>query len=277
MLTGMERAGGTAARPTVNVALTPAHAKPAEATVVIDVIRASSTIVQALGSGYRRVLCADSLDRARALGGPGRVLAGERRCIRPADFDLGNSPGDTLVAKGEELVLATTNGAPAVVLAGALSPVVLVGALLNLDALVAMIEPFEQIQLLCSGTDGGVSIEDTYLAGRIVACLQRACSDSALVACAVAEAHPNARAALGAGQARRLLDAGGLSPDLDWCARESTVKAVPRLTALADGVATLEINRDNSMHQAIHIAGRLSLESVASRSQGSPALQSTPF
>ncbi len=273
----MEGGGGTAARTTVDVALTPAHAKAAQVTVVIDVIRASSTIVQALGGGYRRVLCTDSLDRARALAGPGRVLAGERRCIRPADFDLGNSPGDTLLAKGEELVLATTNGAPAVVLAGALSSVVLVGALLNLDALVAMIEPFEKIQLLCSGTDGGVSIEDTYLAGRIVARLQRACSDSALVACGVAEAHPNARAALGAGQARRLLDAGGLSADLDWCARESTVTAVPRVTSLTEGIATLEINRDNSILQARHIAGRLSLETVASRSEASPALQPTPF
>jgi 2-phosphosulfolactate phosphatase len=273
----MGRGGSTAAQATVDVALTPAHAKPAEVTVVIDVVRASSTIVQALGGAYRRVLCTDSLDRARALAGPGRVLAGERRCIRPADFDLGNSPGDTLVARGEELVLATTNGAPAVVLAGALSPVVLVGALLNLDALVAAIEPFEQIQLLCAGTDGGVSIEDTYLAGRIVARLQRACSDSALIACAVAEAHPNARAALGAGQARRLLDAGGLGADLDWCARESTVTAVPRVTALADGIATLEINRENSMLQARHIAGRLSLEAVASRSQGISALEPTPF
>jgi 2-phosphosulfolactate phosphatase len=269
----MGRGGSTAARATVDVALTPAHSKPAEVTVVIDVVRASSTIVQALGGAYRRVLCTDSLDRARALAGPGRVLAGERRCIRPADFDLGNSPGDTLVARGEELVLATTNGAPAVVLAGALSPVVLVGALLNLDALVAAIEPFEQIQLLCAGTDGGVSIEDTYLAGRIVARLQRACSDSALIACAVAEAHPHARAALGAGQARRLLDAAVLV----WCARESTVTAVPRVTALADGIATLEINRENSMLQARHIAGRLLLKAVASRSEVIPALEPTPF
>ena len=98
----------------IDVAFTPADARPREITVVIDVLRATSTIVRALDAGYQRVLCVPDLDAARALAGPGRVLAGERGCVRPPGFALGNSPADMAEPTGEELVLTTTNGVPAI-------------------------------------------------------------------------------------------------------------------------------------------------------------------
>lgn len=223
----------------IDVAFTPAEARPAEVTVVIDVLRATSTIVQALHAGYRRVLCADSLDRARGLAGPGRVLAGERRCVRPAGFELGNSPADTTPPRGEELVLATTNGAPAIVRAAELSPVVLIAGLLNLDAAVGAIAG-DDVQLLCSGTDGRPALEDAYVAGRIVARLDGAHSDAALVARAVARAYRTNRDALAASADAAVLSGAGLEADVDWCARESVITTVPHLSAIDCGVARVD-------------------------------------
>ena len=99
----------------IDVALTRADLRPATLAVVIDVLRATSTITQALAAGYETVLCVDSVPRALRLRGEDRVLAGERRCVRPAGFDQGNSPLDATRCYGRELVLATTNGAPAIV------------------------------------------------------------------------------------------------------------------------------------------------------------------
>ena len=64
--------------PTVDVAFTREDIDDADVLIVLDVLRATSTIVSALASGYRRVLCVDSIDRARRLARPGRTLAGEQ-------------------------------------------------------------------------------------------------------------------------------------------------------------------------------------------------------
>jgi 2-phosphosulfolactate phosphatase len=244
----------------IDVAITPASARQASVTVVIDAIRATSTIVQALAGDYRRVLCADSLDRARSLVGPGRVLAGEERCVPPPDFDLGNSPAGVTDALGEELILATTNGAPAIVLASRLSQVVLIGSLLNLGAVTGALAEVDDVQVLCAATEGRPSIEDTYVAGRIAAGLAGGRTDGALLAEAVARAYPSPLAALGAGRARRLLDEAGLAEDVEWCARESSVAVLPRVVAADDGLAIIALTDNKTpMSHEEHIAVKLSL------------------
>jgi len=222
----------------ITVAFTYAEARAAEVSVVIDVLRATSTIVQALAAGYERVLCADGLDRARALGKPGRVLAGELRCRKPPGFQLGNSPSGTLSPLGDELVLATTNGAPAIVRAATLSQRVLVGCLLNLDAVVAAL-PTGDVQLVCSGTDGSPALDDAYVAGRIVARLEGPRSDSAVIAERVAAAYPCGRDALAASAGARALALAGLEEDVDDCARESALDVVPCVVAVGTGFVTL--------------------------------------
>ncbi|HET8979321.1 MAG TPA: 2-phosphosulfolactate phosphatase, partial [Solirubrobacteraceae bacterium] len=74
----------------IDVALTPADLTPAPVAVVIDALRATSTATWALAAGYERVLLTDTVERALTLRGPGRVLAGERGCVRPPQFDQGN-------------------------------------------------------------------------------------------------------------------------------------------------------------------------------------------
>lgn len=223
----------------IDVAFLGTHVRPADTAVVIDVLRATSTITLALASGYERVLVAGSIDEARALRADDRVLAGEVACARAPGFDLGNSPEETLEPRGSELVLATTNGAPAIVAAAAVTGEVLAASLLNLDAVAAQISG-DDVLLVCAGTDGRMSIEDVYLAGRLSALLDGPRSDAAQIAEAVAAAYATPLEALQASAGAVGLRREGLESDIAFCAQVSIVDAVPRLARTVDGVAILE-------------------------------------
>jgi phosphosulfolactate phosphohydrolase-like enzyme len=159
----------------IDVAFTRAKLLQADLAVVIDVLRATSTVAQALDSGYRQVPCVDSIERAAALRGSGRVLAGERHCAKPPGFDQGNSPIAAIDLRGEELVLATTNRAPTVVMAARRAPTVLLASLLNLDAVAGELLEISDLgslglRIVCSGTDGAVALEAAGLWHDIANC-----------------------------------------------------------------------------------------------------------
>ena len=221
----------------IDVAFTPSQAKPADVAVVIDVLRATTTATQALASGYRRVLCVDSLERALRMRARGRLLAGEQEGKMPPGFDLGNSPADVSHDAAEELVLATTNGAPTIVEASRRAPVVLLACLLNLEAVRAEIAGVEDLQIVCSGTNAAIALEDVYVAGRLCAGLPGARTDAALAAEAVARAHPSAYEVLAASANAQSLVAAGLGDDIEYCARESRVDVVPRVERTRPGLA----------------------------------------
>jgi 2-phosphosulfolactate phosphatase len=223
----------------IDVAFLGTHVRPADTAVVIDVLRASSTITLALASGYERVLVAGSIDEARTLRAGDRVLAGEIGCARAPGFDLGNSPEETLSPRGTELVLATTNGAPAIVASAAVCGEVLVASMLNLGAVAAQVGAGD-VLLVCAGTDGRASIEDVYLAGRLSAALDGSRSDAAQIAEAVAAAYPTPLEALEASAGAVGLRREGLESDIAFCAQESIVDTVPRLTDTVDGVAVVK-------------------------------------
>lgn len=225
----------------IDVAFTPAQLQPADVAVVVDVLRATSTATAALAAGYRRVLCAETIERALQLGGPGRVLAAERRCVQPLGFDQGNSPGEALQRRGEELVLATTNGSPTIVKAATRAPLVLLACLLNLDAVgCALLEAdAADIQIACSGTDGAIALEDVYVAGRVSAGLPGPRTDAALVAEGVARAFEAPLHALGAGADAAVLRQAGLAEDIEYCARASELDVVGVVTAIWPGVAAV--------------------------------------
>ena len=223
----------------IDVAFLGTAVRPAATAVVIDVLRATSTITLALASGYERVLVAGSIDEAEALRTPERTLAGEVGCSRAPGFDLGNSPEETLEPRGAELVLATTNGAPAIVAAAKVADEVLVVSMLNLGAVAERIEGSD-VLLVCAGTDGRVSIEDVYLAGRLSAALGGPRSDAAQVAEAVAAAYPTPLEALEASAGAVGLRREGLQSDIVFCAQESILDAVPRLAETVEGVAVIK-------------------------------------
>jgi len=231
----------------IDVAFTRAQIGPADTAVVIDVLRATSTIGLALASGYERVLVAGSLEQAQALRAPGRVLAGELRCERPEGFDLGNSPEETLSPRGAELVLATTNGAPSIVAAAAAASEVYAASLLNFDAMLATLAALDgDILLVCAGTDGSATIEDTYLAGRLSAALDGPRTDAAQIAEAVAAAYPGPSEALDASIGAHNLRAVDLDADIAFCAQESIIDAVPRLSGMSGDVAVMEVPSEAS-------------------------------
>ncbi|MDQ6806710.1 MAG: 2-phosphosulfolactate phosphatase [Actinomycetota bacterium] len=220
----------------IDVAFTPAEAKAADVAVVIDVLRATTTATQALASGYRRVLCVDSLERALRMRARGRRLAGEQHGKMPAGFDLGNSPGDVARDPAEELVLATTNGAPTIVEASNQAPLVLLACLMNLEAVRSELAG-GNIQIVCSGTDGAIALEDVYVAGRLCAGLTGERTDAALAAEAVARAHPSAYDVLAASANAQALIEADLGDDIEYCARESVLDVVPRVERTKPGLA----------------------------------------
>jgi 2-phosphosulfolactate phosphatase len=241
-----------ARRATVDVAFTRAEITSADVAVVIDVLRATSTIAQALAAGYGRVLCGESIDAARRLRAPGRVLAGESDCVRVPDFELGNSPVAVASAAplGEELVLATTNGSPAIVAASRAAERVLVGCLLNLRALVRAIPAASRVVIVCSGTDGRPALEDVYAAGRIVTALQVTPTDAGRVAECVAERYATPLEPLAASVGAAALRSTGQARDIAWCARESVLDLVPEVSSVEDGAAVVTAARPQAEARA---------------------------
>lgn len=223
--------------------MTPAGLRGADTVVVIDVLRASSTLTQALAAGYEQVLCVSSVERAAGLRERGRVIAGERHCVRPPGFDQGNSPREARQCRGTELVLATTNGAPAIVAAARLAPTVIVACLLNLGAVLELLgrdgAEGRDLQIVCSGTGGAAALEDTYVAGRLSAALSGGRTDTALIAEAVAVAYPTPLQALAASADAAVLRDAGLEADIAHCSVESVLDVVPVVVASDQGIATV--------------------------------------
>ncbi len=216
----------------VHVAFTPGEQTPAPVGIVVDVLRATSTMTQALAAGYRRVLCTAEIDDARALAeseGPAK-LAGERRLEHIPGFDFGNSPREVAgEPAAETLILTTTNGTRLLVAAAARFEQVLVGSLLNLDAVAAAARASgEDVAVLCAGVLGELALDDAYCAGRIAQALGGEPADSAAAAMRLAGSFPDALAGLGSSQSARNLRGKDLEADIEWCARESVLDVVPR-------------------------------------------------
>jgi len=205
------------------------HHLPGRAVVVFDVLRATTSITSALMAGVQEVRVFGSLAEAetaaKAFAGR-RLLCGEQNCLMPPGFDLGNSPGQ-FVAKlhcGATAFLSTTNGTRAIVAAKS-APVMLAGCLLNAFAVAeALVAIGRDVTLLCSGTEGEVSIDDEIGAGAVVhrLMLLRRCdpSEGALAASSrFAAAMADLPAALAATQSGQNVTRAGLAADIAFAAR----------------------------------------------------------
>src|ERR1700687_4912147 len=162
----------------VQVHLLPSLALPGRLTgglaVVIDVLRATTTIIHALAAGCTAVRPCGEVEEAREMAGTmraGRVLlAGERGGVPLSGFDLGNSPREFTprVCRNATLVLTTTNGTRAL-LRAAEAERVLVAGFVNYSAVCEQLRSDARpIHIICAGTDGAVTLEDTLLAGALV-------------------------------------------------------------------------------------------------------------
>jgi 2-phosphosulfolactate phosphatase len=208
--------------------------------VVIDVLRASSTIVQAYESGVERIIpvagveeatrLLPTLDREKAL------LCGEQEGIKVDGFDLGNSPLEYVgtAVRGKTLVFSTTNGTTAMVKAAA-SDEIAVGCFLNLKAVVAHLisSGAERVSILCAGTNGLLSLEDFLCAGLMVNGLveayhnQLGLNDAAVAARLLAASMTDIFEVVSRSSHGQYLSNLGFKDDLEFCSRLDLYSSVP--------------------------------------------------
>ena len=149
------------------------------ACVVLDILRATTTMMTALANGAEAVIPVSEIPEALAIRDdrPDVLLAGERNGLRlraeqtgGVDFDFGNSPREFLPEKvrGRTIVMTTTNGTRAL-RACAHAQTVLIGSFLNLRAVVNLIrqELPPRLILVCAGTHNQAALEDTLAAGAL--------------------------------------------------------------------------------------------------------------
>ncbi len=222
----------------VHVAFVPSEAAEAPVAIVIDVVRATSTIAQALSAGYERVLCVPEIDAARTLRAelPDSIVGGERDAVRIEGFDVGASPREFLEPRASTLILSTTNGTRTIVNAAERSETVFLGSLLNLDALAGHVQALgEDVVLLCAGFNGAFALDDAYCAGRFVQLLGGVRSDGAVAAALLADRYPDPLEGLSA----RTYGPPGLGEDIAFCARVSVLDVLPRFARMIGSAAEI--------------------------------------
>lgn len=212
--------------------------------VVLDVLRATTTIAVALFNGARAVLPAASTEEALRLAQnlerDDVLLAGERKSQRIPGFALGNSPLEFTpdAVRGKTVVMTTTNGTPALIAAQG-GREVIVGAAVNFAAVVehcrAALERTGELVILCAGRERQFALEDAFAAGRLAKVLlppgglrSVRVNDGALAALELARHYGERwlRALKVSGHGGELA-ALGFREDLKVCATENTHPILP--------------------------------------------------
>ncbi|MEP6871124.1 MAG: 2-phosphosulfolactate phosphatase [Anaerolineaceae bacterium] len=237
----------------IDIARLPADALEmgAECYVVVDVLRATTTIATLFAWGMEGLLVAGNIELARTRArAENRLLFGEVHGLRPEGFDFGNSPVEAAKAAvaGCGGALFTTNGTAAFcALAG--RGTVISGALANLNSVAPFVRQFERVVVVCAGNSQGTvfSEEDFAAAGAIVgrlAALEPTVNvgDQATVASAL-----DAVTEISNAPHAELLRTLGLGADVEFCMRADTSQAVPLVVDSGAGWALL---RESSRHLA---------------------------
>lgn len=141
--------------------------------VVFDVLRATTTIANAIHAGVKEIRIYGALDEAKTAAGAfagDRLLAGEHECLPPDGFDLGNSPADFTTDRCADrtMFLSTTNGTKALV-AARNADQLFTGSLVNARATAQALKDAKlPVTLLCAGTRGEFAMEDLLGAGCVI-------------------------------------------------------------------------------------------------------------
>ncbi len=210
--------------------------------VVIDVLRATTTVITALAHGAKAVIPAATSEEAVRLASnlekDGVLLAGERKSVKIEGFALGNSPREMTpeVVSGKTVVLATTNGTPALVATQGGAPV-LVGAPVNFKALAERTRQVfaEQgdLVIVCAGREKQFALEDAYTAGRLIKAVKKgirkiALNDAAAAALDLTQHYGNWEEALARSEAARQLTEVDLADDVAFSAQADRFSVVPQ-------------------------------------------------
>lgn len=231
----------------LDIAMTPAEALlllPADCYVVIDALRATTTIATLFGRGLRQLTAVSNLDAGRALRRPGVLLFGEQGGLRPDGFDYGNSPVEAaaLDLQGREAVLVTSNGTVALC-AVASRGVTVTASLANLSAVCNFAANYSSVVVVCAGNAGATrfSLEDFATAAAVVQSLNRTApeavlGDGALLGLQVAEP---ARLLAVSSHSNILRDLG-LSSDIEFAMHLDSSSATPVVTSVGESHVVLE-------------------------------------
>ncbi len=151
--------------------LLPLYPLQGKVVVVIDVLRATTTMTVALDQGATKVIPVESIEECLSYKDkPDHILAGERGGQKVEGFMYGNSPFEYMdgVVKGKTLVLTTTNGTRAIKMSRDAKEI-LIGGFLNFSALTRwLLNESTDTVLLCSGWRDKFNLEDTIFAGAII-------------------------------------------------------------------------------------------------------------
>jgi 2-phosphosulfolactate phosphatase len=217
--------------------------------VIIDILRASSTMVTALANGCRGFIPILSPDKAKKKAQEfekGRILlGGEREGIKIEGFDLGNSPREYKreVVKGKRIIFSTTNGVKTLeMIKGAHR--IIIGSFLNLQAVCDYCTNYKgDVLITCAGSKGRISLEDTACAGMMVNSLRDVFPgdhqevDANLIAQLLyVKFGNNILEILGKSQDGRYLESIGLGEDLKFCSQLDLFHIVP---IFKDGIISI--------------------------------------
>ncbi|RKX25463.1 MAG: hypothetical protein DRP45_05885 [Candidatus Zixiibacteriota bacterium] len=213
--------------------------------VVIDVLRSSTSICAMLMAGARGVIPAaepgEAAELWSSLGADAAVLAGERDGIKIENFQFGNSPSEfTPKTVGNKYVVLTTSNGTAPFRRAARASVVLSGGLVNVSNVAAAVaNENRDVVIICSGSGGGFSIEDTLCGGMLLELLknnhrcQLELNDSASLATLLYSHHGTKLCeTISQGEHGRYLHSIGFGPDV---LKASEADSMPVLPVLNDG------------------------------------------
>jgi 2-phosphosulfolactate phosphatase len=208
-------------------------------TVIIDVLRATSTIINALNNGAKEIIPVATVEFAVKVSGGMfgglTLLGGERNTKKIEGFALGNSPLEysSRLVKNKSIVLYTTNGTKAVVKAK-FSKNLYICAFLNLSAVAEHLNQLNtDIEILCAGRNNSFSLEDTVCAGKLISEILKSkkdleLSDTAKASIALNKTFgKNLLKMLSETEHGMLLLENGFEEDIKFCSKLNTINAIP--------------------------------------------------
>ena len=218
--------------------------------VVVDVLRASSTIVHACENGVERIIPVASVEDATkllpTLDRKKTLMGGERDGMPIEGFDLGNSPMEyaSKVVKGKTLIFSTSNGTVAITRSASAKEIVL-GCFLNLSAVATHVisSRAKKVAVLCAGDLGRLSLEDFVCGGYLVDRIVDGTRASMVLNDGAVAARTLARALSNVGEVVRSSSHGlhlaelGFEADLEFCSKIDKYGTVP---IVADGRISLQ-------------------------------------
>lgn len=199
------------------------HELKGKIVVVVDIFRATSTMVAALASGVTEILPFADLEACRAMQKEGFLIGGERNGLTAPGFEMGNSPVAYLSGayQGRKLAMTTTNGTQAIEKSKGAAQI-LIGAFPNLQSTVSYIQA-QQLDVLvhCAGWKGRFNLEDSLYAGALVKSLEsthKADEDGALAMKSLFEREGhNLKGYLSQASHAKRLQNHGIEADFDFC------------------------------------------------------------